>query len=416
MLGLEALRRVVFLVESPLTQRDYERFGFEVLQHGGLQVEAWEIGEIYLPRPGAEFAPRAEKAFIHPYRRERELVRALEALQRDTCVIALAGPYQGQEWTHAPILRALARSRCVYTTICSGHRPPERDVVPPDLGQTILRLSTRFWAHVASPFTSPRRGFKLTARRMRGRVHMAGLRIGPPPIPRPLDFVWAGTRVDQLSPTVIGAGTRVRYIHTLDYDNILGVSNIQQGPGLTALYIDTMGAVHPDFLVSDVPVLVDPQAWFAEVREALSGFEAATGRSVAIAPHPRSDPTHVRQWYGGRPVISTPTAEAVAAADVVLVTSASTSIGIAAAFATPVIAIRTPAIHATHLAQLDQYAQLLGLETFDTTDPTSTWPPPRINVDLYRAFVEDNVKLPGTAEKPFWSQVLDDLLHVRDHS
>ena len=44
------ISRVVYVVESPLTSRDHNRFGVDVLTNAGFDVEIWEVQDLFLPR------------------------------------------------------------------------------------------------------------------------------------------------------------------------------------------------------------------------------------------------------------------------------------------------------------------------------------------------------------------------------
>lgn len=201
----------------------------------------------------------------------------------------------------------------------------------------------------------------------------------------------------------------MRFIHTLDYDEVIALGPSLPGRDIDALYIDSMGPLHPDFAVSDVPVLVDPVQWFEEVNRGLSAFERHTGTRVSVAPHPRSRRADVAEWYGGRQVVSVGTPEAIARSRVIIATSGSTSLGLAAALATPAIAMRTTGIHRMHQPELESYRQALDLPYVDATAESISWPAVRLNPDRYESFVSEYIKRPGTPNTPFWEQVVEDI-------
>ncbi len=406
------IRRMVFVVESPLSPRDYVRFGIGALQAQGLHTEAWEVDAIYLPRADGETATRSAECTIQRFRNERSLVSAIEDLGPDTCILTLSGIDRSQGWTHGPLREAFARTAAVVSTFSSGHRPPEPHT------RAGLGLSARTRARAQSLTTTTAAAFgnparmRLLTRRMKERTARAGLPIHIPQSICHFDFVWAGTSIDQIDPALIGPATAVRYIHTLDYDDLLNLNLVGLARTIPALYIDTMGPSHPDFAVSHIPVMVEPDVWFGQVSQALSEYEAATGSMVVIAAHPRANPVDVARWYGGREVTTLGTPEAIARAQAVLVTNASTSLGLVAALHTPALVIRPPAIHETHLAQLDDYARMLALPVYDLADPPAQWPAPRADLRHYAQFVEQYMKRAGTPEISFWQQVADDLAQV----
>jgi len=406
------ITRLILIVESPLTPRDYARFGLATLQASGLAVEVWEVDAIYLPRPLPEAIIRSADCRLRRFTSESALVHAVKGLGADTCVITLAGPYLGQTWTHAPLLDAFACNACTWATFTSGHRPPVGAAIGEQsaAAQVLDRIRVRITV-ASSALRSPAR-VRLLGRRVRARAAQASLPVGSPGQFRPLDLVWAGTSTENIEPRLIGPDTQVRFIHTLDYEELMRTSLEHAPRDIPALYIDTMGPLHPDFAVSDVPVVVDPDSWFSTVRTALDDFEQSTGRTVMIAAHPRASSDQVNRWYGGRAITPLTTAAAIARSELLLVTSASTSLGIAAALRTPAIALRTPAIHASHLWQLDDYADRLGLAMHDATDLSAPWPQPTLDDERYERFVHEFMKLPDTPAEPFWEVVARDIGQV----
>ena len=43
------IRKVIYFIESPFCQRDYERFGIDIMKDDGFCVEIWDLTPIISP-------------------------------------------------------------------------------------------------------------------------------------------------------------------------------------------------------------------------------------------------------------------------------------------------------------------------------------------------------------------------------
>jgi len=393
------IERVIILVEAPLSQRDYERFGLAYMAMHGLNTEVWEIHDVYAPRPKRERVNRAPGARIRRFASEHELVRSASSLKAQDCVVATIGVFSGQERTMGPLIEAIGSSDALFTALSSGHRLP----LPPLTTQERTRLNgiaARVRQLSSDLVNNPRRvpiairsGWR--RRKRQDRTHAAVLHA-----------VWSGTTTDGIASTLINADTQIAYIHTLDYDLVRHARELPIGPASGKIvYLDTMGPEHPDFAVHGMEVLTSPDTWFAEVRNAFDKIEEALHLPIAIVAHPRASQVRLEGWYGDREILTGPTAQSIRDASLTLVTSATTSLGMVACLGRPCLALRTPMIHTAHLAELDAYADALSIPLIDYTAVNQALVIPSPDQVKQNLFVEEFVKRSGTPEQDFWDYV-----------
>ena len=64
---------------------------------------------------------------------------------------------------------------------------------------------------------------------------------------RGLDWAWVATNTDSINPYLLQDKTRVRYLHSLDYERVRQLQALSIDSALQPVYLDTMGPHHPDF-------------------------------------------------------------------------------------------------------------------------------------------------------------------------
>ena len=406
-----SIRRVIYLVESPLTPRDYGRFGLGVLAQAGLAVETWDVHGIFLPRDDADGIERASGCVIHEFTSMDDLTEACEELTEETAVILVCAVYAGELARLLPLVRALMRGNAVLATIASGDRP----AIPVDPGVRLSRAG-----RVRRSITSMRTGqdsvgavVRKAVSRARAWALVAASRLRPGTV-RPLSWIWAGTSIDVVDPLFVGAQTRVRFIHALDFDRILSGATDVRPANSSIVYLDAMGPLHPDFAVLGIDVEVGAAEWFAAINAGLNVIEDSTGERVVVAAHPRAQAGSMDQWYHGRKVEYGDTESLIRNSSSVLISDPTTSIGMIAWHRRPATVLRGRRLFDSHLIELDQYASLLNFEVVDLDSIPPSWQPPSVDEAAYASFVTSYVKRPGTPMLPFWDVVASDLLGAVD--
>jgi hypothetical protein len=177
---------------------------------------------------------------------------------------------------------------------------------------------------------------------------------------RPLDHIWAGTRVSGKASFFLSPSTTVTYIHTLDYDLALTARGSNRTSAPQVVLIDSMGPLHPDYLLlggSGISI----QDYSEILCRGLDQIEKKLGTKVVIAAHPRANEGVMEPWYGGRTLIYGKTTELIADATAVIVANGSTSIGMAAVFQRPLVLLSSSRFDPIIQGTIKAFAQALAL-------------------------------------------------------
>lgn len=387
-----AVSRAIYIVESPFTRREENQNGTRALMALGLEVEFWEVAPIYLP--GSEEYPEESPVLVEPRRFTslEDLVQACGVLTASDLVFVMCGVYRHQIRSHRRMLRALSRSNATLAAVSQGQLPQLvsrfRVTSLRDFGRKLGRAPLR----VLAP-----RGGKASFRGVATRWIMGT---------RPLDWIWAGVTISSIDSSMIGTRTRVQFLHNRDYEHVLCLHSPPARECSKAVLLDHMGFHHPDAatLGVDLPRL-DEEAFFATVREALDSYEGHSGLTVEVAAHPRAIPGSLDAYYGGRHVRYGETPEALASAKVVIITNATTAVGLAVALERPMIALVADTFWSVIADEVKALSALLSIPVVDLDRDVPQWPQLEVDAIAYGDYMRRYVKIPGTLEAPFWDVV-----------
>ncbi len=391
--------RYIMIVESPLTRRDEARLGFEVLHRRGLETEVWDISRLVLPIANMQWVedPKITKPIlIKDFHQFEEMVNRLSS--SDVLVLS------------AGIDENFSRSR-----------PTVAEKYWRILAQARCRIGALVIGSIPALNTSESRGLALRAlcRRPHLLVSRLGTRIvrdragerkwataSSQPIPE-LDFVWAGTTAAGIDPRLIGDATRVVYIHTLDYDQVLAVPHPEVAEPLTT-FIDCMGPSHPDYLTHSIHYSMPMARYRDQICEALDLLESSLGFRTVVAAHPRAEPGSMEAWYGGREVRYRETAALLARSSLTAMADPSTAVGLVVALRKPLVLFTSRNLQAENRLLLRKFSHELDapLIRVDSKRPIRL---PSVNPVAYARYMERYVKRPGTPSKAFWEVAADDM-------
>lgn len=403
------IRHVIYIVETPLSTRDRERFGIDGWQSVGVRVQVWEVDRLYLPRPSSyvrERQPGLDRRFFSS---EDEIVSECESLQSDTAVIVMSGVYLGEFASHRRMLTALMRSRALLTTVSAGTRPPDKS--DPRSETQFCYLFNRTHRLLRRIHNRPSIVFNLARKvieNISASLYLFSAKWGRARF-RTLDWVWVATNVDSINPALLSETTHIRFVHTWDYERAHQLGAPALSFPLRPVYLDAMGPLHPDFEALNYEIQQSPKDWFQRINIALKHLDNSLGEKIVVAAHPRAERGFLEPYYPDREVIYGQTPALIRAAPVVLFSDPSTSLSLAALFHRPAIAIRVPELWNGQWLEMRAYIEELNLEIVDYSRLPENWVPPSADDDAYSHFVERYVKRNDSSSQSFWDAVRIDL-------
>jgi hypothetical protein len=383
-----AVNRILLLMESPFSERDFRRFGVQLLRENfevsildctpWIKPDFWEkYSAIAYPCPGY-VAIRDFEALISFIDRHGESV-AIDFLGRcSKC---------------ASVRLALKTRKIPRVVFLHGLLP-----VPETTWYDKLRRLVSG--------NSPRSLLRFLKNRSEIILH-------PEPMPE-LALMSGVAGLD--NPRASGAAERL-WAHSLDYDIYLEKSSQpvkRREP--YAVFLDEDMIHHPDYDHSGIGRPTTAEAYYSAMNRFFEKTETLIGMPVIVAAHPRSKYDLRPELWNGRKNVRDETAELVRDASLVLC-HMSTSLGFAILWRKPILFLTTDDLRKSFLGSgialqsslLD--APLLNVDA-DVDRLSAITFSLGVNERAYTKYVADYIKRPGTPDTPVW-QLFSDFLRAR---
>ena len=389
-----ARRLVVFVSDFPFSPRDEVRFGLSFFVSRGYTPIIVNVAQIY-PPTGAGWQGGDLSSFpSQDMRSSKDLRESLRGIASEDLVINLVGLQRGHLRRYRELHQVLSESRGTMGGLDAA------PVMPPERPKQTRSSFTASGVDLVRAMRSWLISLSVVRSLFR---FIYGI--------RPLDFAWVATSADNLSPLLIGKETRVVPIHSLDFDRICVAQVAQKKSTARLILIDDLGPDHPDLQRSDDAPRhgLSTGQYFTELRSNLDQIELLSGCLIEVAAHPRARPGVLEERYGHRQIHYGETAKLIEQSSLILLTGASTAVGMGIALKKPMMMIQIVGIDETRAARRDAIVDFLKLETFMVGHTKSGWQWPVIDAGAYDSYMAKFVKIPGSREGHFWQVVIDTL-------
>lgn len=394
--------RIVFLIEVPTNRADSTRFGFEELIESGLEPVIWDLSPIYYPHLSpTEFAPPSGVE-AHLVTSAWALGQLLQTLTPLDTVILIGASTESKIWRWRKYLKMVFASRARIAALAFGAVPNvAREPATQNWSNRLIRR--------ARALRNKPSLYKDWMSRLWERVLVRFHHLRSYLLPNwELSNVWAGTCAAEISPLIVGPQTRVKYIHELDYDQVLRESS---RPLSDCDYIVFLGFGGQDSELLKLKNHIQPEQRAEKVSKFFDEIERVTGLPVVVAAHPRSARGRFEPFYGDRPVLYHETAHLVSRARLVLSSTDSTAISFVVAFSRPMLMISSHDFEPAQVKVCQMMKRRLGVSTFVAEDKIEQFEWPEVDEVLYSAYFDEYIKRPGTPQIPFWRSVAKDIHH-----
>lgn len=377
------MRKVIYLIEQPLDERNYDRFGIQSWIARGWTVEVWDLTALAHPLVWQNFIDAELKlsAFdgYFPIASESQLASRYSTLDKSACIIDLTG----ENRYCIRVKMRLARLGVGRVTCASGSIPSLVDDRGPALVRTLRKLFSRKLIDslariLMAPFIKP------------ALVVVSGESSIPP----------RRRRVPILRA------------HNLDYDIYLKLKKTPApSSGKFAVFLDQNICFHPEYLYDDVSRYTSPENYFPALCNGLRRIAVALEVPFKIAAHPRLPrQKKYAEYFGGIPIEHGKTAELISNCEFV-VCHYTTAIQIAVLFEKPVIFATTNDLAASAVGRyIEKFASVLGKSAINLDGDLEglDWRT-ELGVDArkYREYRQKYIKIDGSPEIPHWDIVID---------
>jgi hypothetical protein len=385
------MRKIIYLIEQPLDERNFDRFGIQHWIDRAWTVEIWDFTPLAHPAVWRDFLaserPLSEFAGYFPIASKSELKTRLRVL----------GPvdhfvdFTGEGYVTLSVKAALVWKGARRVICAPGSIPAPGDALHPGVLARLRALSAK-----GAPFAARALAMAL-ARRLLARAI------------RPALAVVSGEN----SIAAAGPVEEILKVHSFDYDIYLKVARHPggvRGPRY-AVFIDQDLCFHPDFLYQGTPFVVTPEKYFPAVCRCLRGISEDLDLQLRIAAHPRARYfQRLADPFEGIPIVYGKTAELIRDCDLV-VCHDSTAIHFAVLFNKPILFVTSDELLPTYEGRsINQAAAALGKSAVNLDRHLAgvDWRrESEVDAARYRDYKNKYIKVDGSPERPMWETIID---------
>ena len=394
---------LIFAVEAPFTDRDYERFGIDRLLARGFRIQVWDLSDVLHGNiiRQVEVPDRKQWEGCTRFFTRDEVIRAIGKLPPATMVVCLIS----YSWGTFFVYRALSSRAIPYAVMVVNTLPPPASAG----GETLAGRLTSLVNKIRD--TPMKAGLLHVLDRV--LLHASPL-IGVQPATL---CILGGSRCAEAIGYPVGRVTRYVWTHAFDFDLFLSMRD-QAVPadGSLGVFLDEYLPFHPDLLFTGNPAPCPAEEYYPQIRRFFDYLEAKFGVHITVAAHPKSQYESHPDYFGGRPVIRGDTPALVEQAGFVIL-HASTSLNFAILFEKPVIFVSNRRIDSNPGicrigAILSAMAAILGKPPVMLDEPYALDWNRELTVDreAYARYRDWYIKKEGTEERNTWEIVADAIL------
>jgi len=385
------LKRIIFIVEMPFTLRDYKRFGVELLNKNGFNVELWDLTGVLHPKVLQNHKPSDTFNYygLKIFNNICEIYDKLSHLLPNDFIINLVS----YNFESLGIYRALSKSDIDYA-VFYANALPYPIIKPKGLNvfiEYVKRLASLRYAKVWKRLfmNLPFRFFGIKPACL---ILASGERC--------FDYNYP---VDRYTETL--------YIHTLDYDLYLQEKDSFYDEKPMAVFLDEFLPFHPEFILTGEKVPINADKYYTLLNNFFNLVEEKTGFEVVIAAHPRSNYEERPDYFHGRRCIKDKTINLVKECKLIL-NHCTTAANFANLFYKPIIFITCADFDKTPEGYwIEEIAKWHGknpifMDRNNDVDFKAEFVVDKINYDKYR---QAYIKIKESQDLPSWQIVANRL-------
>jgi len=391
-------KEICFIIRTPLTDRDYERFGVSILQSRGFKVSFLDLTMLLNPNYIKNYVPPDPSCFlgIVMMKTWRDVSEYLERNHFFLVVDLIGGTAE-----NIFLYRAFKKHNITYASFRANSIPSaiscykDKNVCFREKVRAVYRRlrNPNFIAEVTKILRKIKWLFYSGSIQQPAIVLAGGTVLGPK-LPKP------------------AKGSQVISAHTLDYDLYLkhALQSARAPKNDSIVFLDGYDPFYPSYLIWG-NLSFDPEIYYGGLRRFFSYIEGKTGLPVKIAAHPTARYDLHPDFFQGRAVISGKTDELAFDAKII-VTNASTAVAFAVLYKKPLIFLTSKEIKISYYgALIRSFAQHFNKTPINVDEDISFDLENMLAVDenRYALYRSRYIKVPGSPEKGFWNIVADNL-------
>jgi len=408
------IKEICFLLQTPLTKRDYDRFGIEILRSRGFKITILDATKILQPGYLAGYQPHdcARHENIICFENKDELVDYLKK-NKDVLFFDNAGLSKNSLFVY----QTFKENNIRFARVCASLIPM------PGLNEKSFIYYVKRLLRFYKTYNNAKKMILNIQKFLIDRLRrfFVSTELVFPKLNGPHYIIAGGRECASLfdEPPAADENTQIIWAHALDYDLYLENRCSLTEADNYCVFLDEYLPYHPDCLtLEDGGPSVNAEKYYSSLNKYFDQLEYKYGLPVIIAAHPRSQYDRLPDCFKGRRVIRGHSIELVTRSKFVMI-HCSTSISFAVMYRKPLVFITMNEIEKTVYRDLvKSFARQFGKKpiNIDKKDSLNLDGELSVNEKAYSRYSCNYIKIPGTPEKPFWEIVADKILAFEEGS
>ena len=377
--------KIIFLIDSTFSDRDYNRYGLDIMINRGVDIEFWDFS---LLRNKTVFFDQSEKKVLDLkkklFKDFKELKTASKEL-KSTFIIDLRIEF----YKHFPI--SWFKKHGAITILL------DQGLLPASNSKHLLIKRLLLFRLVYKEYS-------IKELFLKGKNFLSS-------------FIKKDNRVGFDIKVCSGQRSQCEFgefeirSHAMDYDIFFRLKDKETSLNGTAVFIDNGVTEHPDFLELGTKNYCTPEKYFPSINNFFDIIENQFGLKVIIASHPRIVDTTKLERHYNRKVICGSTAELVMNSSLVF-SHASTAVNFAVLWKKPLLIISTEELEKRLYLDMSFFCDFLAIEriNIDCFDMKTNFKKlAEKPIESYNYYRNELIKVAGTPEKHSCDILLDGL-------
>ena len=352
--------RIIFIKESLLSKRDYERFSLNDFIKNSFNIEVLDLTSYNNPDYNEDVKINAEaEEIVFTPSGKKEILEYIKRIDQNSIIISLS--------------RVNKKTFFIY-----------KKIIKKGLKIGFIKLGTTPDLYI----NFKKKTVKNFLRKIKNKIiqKLYGIQS---------HFYVVGSKADILSSenhVLFNKKSRYIYYNCLDYNLYLSNEKLNNKKNSTTKYVvflDEYNLHHPDNNISGiVPV---GKNYYLELNSFFSKIESKFSVKVIIAAHPRSRYEKTGNPFQGRKILKFKTIDLVKYSQFVLA-HASTAITMSVIYKKPIISLTSRYYHRTYINSIKLFSETLSSTLIDLSSQNYILPNSfKINDKAYKDFYENYI-------------------------
>lgn len=317
------INKVVYIGYQPLTEKVMEDFYFQNLKRKGIEVEYWDLSEIYFK---GVFNNKLNEEFIFKINSFSTLE---DLIKRQDILNTLFLSTITFEYRVLRLYRILSKYKCKTSFFARGALP--FPTATSRVGNFILKLQKAVDINLLFGFAKNKYAYFLKKKGI-VKPHVLVFRAGE----KGIQTIGIGNDIENEKSKIID-------VNSFDYDKYVKTKNSENLViNKYCVFLDEYFPFHPDFEMLKIRT-VEPNEYYDNLNRFFDLLENKFNLEVVIAAHPKADNYRERDFFNKRKVFFNKSAELTRNSEFVVV-HCSTSISFAVLNKKPILTLTSNAI------------------------------------------------------------------------